>query len=168
MSDRGVAAQRFHQMDCSLRGASHECSFNSPMLVAKRYLQMKNIFAVALEAEMAGFDDSRMHWADRDFVNLGSGHREEISDSRYRCWRYAVARPVGRVKSNRLEPGMPLRMNLPLLGDLTLEPMSLRAFERQAWVRLTDLGAENREAIRDRVSHDGDQSNVAILGGHTE
>src|SRR5216683_664390 len=168
MSDRGVAAQRFHQMDCSLAGPSHECSFNPPMLVAKRYLQMKNIFAVALETEMAGFDDSRMHGAYRDFVNLGSGHREEISDSRNWCWRCIVGGPVGRVKSNRLQPRMPFRTNLPLLGDFTLEPMSLRAFERQAWVRLTDLGAENRDTIGHRVSRHGDQSNLPILGGHTE
>ena len=72
------------------------------------------------------------------------------------------------MKSNRLQPGMPFRMNIPLLGDFTLEPMSLRAFERQARVRLADFGAEDREAIRHRVSHDGDQSNVSILGGHPE
>jgi len=63
---------------------------------------------------------------------------------------------------------MPFRTNLPLLGDFTLEPMSLRAFERQAWVRLVDFGAEDREAIRHRISHDGDQSNMAILARHPE
>jgi len=55
------------------------------MLVAKRYLQMKNILTMTLETEMAGFDDSRMHGAYRDFVNLGSGHREEISYTRNWC-----------------------------------------------------------------------------------
>ena len=135
-------------MDCALAGTSDECPFNSAMLIAERNLQMKNILAVTLEAEMAGLDDSRMHGADRDFVNLFPGHREEIGDAGNWRWRQAVARPVGRVKSNRLQPGMPFRMNLPLLGDLTLEPMSLRAFQRQAWVRLADFGAENREATR--------------------
>src|SRR5260370_27240526 len=138
-------------MDCALAGTSHECPLNSPMLVADRYLQMKDILTVTLKTEMAGIDDSRVHGAHRDFVNLGSGHREEIGDTRNWCWGYAVARPVRRVKSNRLQPGMPFRMNLPLLCDLTLEPMSLRAFERQAWVRLVDFGAENRQAIRGRV-----------------
>src|SRR5258708_34182735 len=155
-------------MDCSRGGTSHECSFNPPMLVAKRYLQMKNIVAVALDTEMAGFDDSRMHGPYRDFVNLGSGYREEISDTGDWCWRQSVARPVGRVKSNRLQPRMPLRMNLPLLGDLTLEPMSLRAFERQARVRLGHFCSEDREATGGRIRQHGDQSNILILCRHPE
>src|SRR6266705_2659740 len=98
-------------MDCALAGPSHECPLDSPMLVAERYLQMKDILAVTLETEMAGFDDSRMHRADSDFVDLIPGHCEEIGDSRNWCWSYAVARSVGRVKSNRLQPRMPFRMN---------------------------------------------------------
>src|SRR5258708_6385837 len=60
---------------------------------------------------------------------------------------------------------MPFRMSPPLLRDFPLEPMSLWAFERQAWVRPIDFGAENREATHHRVSYDGDQSNMPILGG---
>src|SRR5258708_40168596 len=155
-------------MDCSRAGTSHECPLDSSMLVAERYLQMKDILAVTLETEMAGFDDSRMHGAYRDFVNFGSGHREEIGDSGNCCRRYAVARPVGRVKSNRLQTRMPLRMNLPLLGDLTLEPMSLRAFERQARVRLGHFCSEDREATGGRIRQHGDQSNILILCRHPE
>ncbi len=74
-------------MDRSLAGSSHERPFNPPMLVAKRYLQMKDILTVTLETEMARLDDSRMHRAYRDFVNLFTGHREKIGHPRNWCWR---------------------------------------------------------------------------------
>jgi hypothetical protein len=89
---------------------------------------MKDIFTVTLETEVAWFDDTRVHGTYGDLVNLFSIHREEISRSGNYCRRCAAARSVGSLKSNRLQPGMPFRLNLPLLGDLTFEPMSLRAF----------------------------------------
>ena len=118
-------------MDRALAGASDECPFNPSMLIAQRNFEMKDILAVTLEAKVAGLDNSGVHRADSNFVDLFPGHREEIGDTGNWCRRQAVAGAVGRVKSNRLQPGMSFWMNVPLLGDLALEPMSLRAFERQ-------------------------------------
>src|SRR5271169_1837220 len=100
-------------MDGSLTGSTHECPFNSPMLVAERYFQMKNLLAVTLKAEMAGLDDSSMNRAYRDLVNLFSRHREEISNACYRRRRQTVPGPVWRMKSNRLQPRMPFGVNQP-------------------------------------------------------
>ena len=55
---------------------------------------------------------------------------------------------------------MAFRTNLPLLGDFTLEPMSLRTFERQAWIRLVDLGAEGSRGDSSPSRRHGDQSNT--------
>jgi hypothetical protein len=44
--------------------------------------------------------------------------------------------------------------------------MSLGTFQRKAWVRLLHFCANDGDAIRPRVSHDGNQSNVLIAGGH--
>src|SRR5208283_4614073 len=63
---------------------------------------------------------------------------------------------------------MTYRLNLPLLSDFTLEPMGLRAFQRQAWVRLFHFRADDRNAIAGRVSQHSNQSNVLIGGGHPE
>jgi hypothetical protein len=43
---------------------------------------------------------------------------------------------------------MPFGVNQPLLGDFTLEPMSLGAFERKAWVRLLHYRANDGDAVR--------------------
>ncbi|MGD0289216.1 MAG: hypothetical protein ABSC63_06135 [Candidatus Binataceae bacterium] len=155
-------------MDGSLAGSRHERLFNSSMLVTEGYLQMKNFFTMTLETEMARLDDSRVHGAYRDFVNLFPGHREEISNARFWRRRQTVPGPIWCVKSNRLQPRMPLRMNQPLLGDFTFEPMGLRAFQREAGVRLFHDCPEDGDAIRRRVSHNGNQLNVLILGGHPE
>src|ERR1017187_7197500 len=63
---------------------------------------------------------------------------------------------------------MTFRMNLPLLSDFTLEPMSLRTFQRQARVGLFHFRAEDRNTIGGRVSQHSNQSNGSLGGGHPE
>ena len=77
------------------------------MLVAERDLQMKDVFAVALEAEMAGLDDARVHGAHGDLVNLLTLDPVEIGhahDARLalRAAEGIGPRAIGAVESHRL------------------------------------------------------------------
>ena len=90
------------------------------------------MLAVTLKTKMPRLDYSRMHGSYRDLVNFFSSHCEEIGHTRNGRLQQTSARPVWSLKSNRLQPGVAFRTNLPLLGDFTLEPMSLGTFKRQA------------------------------------
>src|SRR5208282_5774271 len=129
-------------MDRAFTRSAHERGLNATMLVPERYLQVENLLTVALEAEMSRFDDSRVYRADGDLMDFVPAHGEEVGHSWERRWADAIWRPIGRVEPDWLEPGMALRLNLPLLRDFALEPMRLRTLERQAWVSLVRLSAE--------------------------
>ena len=51
------------------------------MLVAQRDLQVKDLLAVALEAEVARLDDAGVNRPDRDLVNLLPFDPEKIGDA---------------------------------------------------------------------------------------
>ena len=99
------------------------------MLIAQRYLQMENVFAVTLEAKVSRLDDSGVYGTDGDFMDFVSAHGEEVGYSREYPLSNAAARSIRGVKPDRLEPWMALRLNLPLFGNFALEPMCLRTFE---------------------------------------
>ena len=44
--------------------------FDPAMLIAKRYFEMKNIFAMTLKTEMTRLNDSGVHRANSYFVNF--------------------------------------------------------------------------------------------------
>ena len=48
-------------MDRALARASHQSPFDSAMLIAKRYLEVKHVLAVALKTKMPRLDNSRVH-----------------------------------------------------------------------------------------------------------
>ncbi len=100
------------------------------MLEAERDLQVEDVLAVALEPEVAGLDDPGVDRSDGHLVDLLALDPVEVGDAGQD--RVAggprpgvVARPVGGVVPDRLEPGVPLRDDAPLLGDLALEPVRL-------------------------------------------
>src|SRR5271157_4246821 len=138
-------------MDRAFARSAYKRGLDATMLVPERYLQVENLLTVTLEAEMPRFDDSRMHRTDGDLMDFVSAHGEEVGYSRQRRLRNAVRRPIGRMEPDWLEPGMALRLNFPLFCDFALEPMRLRAFERQTRVRLVRLSADRGEAARDRI-----------------
>src|SRR5579875_65554 len=98
------------------------------MLIAQRNFQMQNSFTAAFKAKMAGLDNPGVHGADCDRVDFLPVNLEKLGYARERRIRTMV-RSIGRLKAQRFQPGMALRLDVPLLGDFALEPMCLRAFD---------------------------------------
>ena len=55
------------------------------MLIAERDLQVKDLLAVALEAEMSRLDDAGVNRTDRDLVDLFAFDPEEVRDADNGC-----------------------------------------------------------------------------------
>ncbi len=106
------------------------------VLITQRDLQVKDLLAMALEAEMPRLDHARVNRTNRDLVDLFPFNPEKVHDPNNRIF---ARRPVPRVmagsiramKPNRLEPGMPFGTDAVLLGKLALEEMDLRAVGSQ-------------------------------------
>ncbi len=81
MPDRGVAGQRLHVVDRARAGAADQGPLDAPVLVAELDLQVQDVLAVALEAEMARLDDAGVHGTDRDLVNLLALDAEVVGDA---------------------------------------------------------------------------------------
>jgi len=132
--------------------ATREHPPDAPVLIAEGDLQVIDRLAVALEAEMARFDDAGVHGTDGHLVNLLAGDLEEVRHAARRGARLPAphVRPVapGAFEPHRLQPGMPLRGDAPLLGDLPLEQVRLRACRRQGRVRVPDVGGNDRQQAR--------------------
>ena len=136
MTHRGVAGHLLDQVDCSLVGAADQGLLDPTVLIAQRDLQVKDLLAMALEAEVPRFDDAGVNGTDRDLVDFLSFNPEKIRDTDHRSF---VRRPAPRVmagavramKANRLEPRVPQGTGAVLLGKLPLEEMELRAVGRQ-------------------------------------
>ena len=107
-----------------IRSAEHR-PFHAAMLITQRNLQMVDRLAVALEAEMTGFDDSGMNRPDGNLMDLFAGHLEEI-DLPAGLLQRAVCLRAAR-KPQRLQPGMPERLDVPKLEDFPFVEMGLRA-----------------------------------------
>ncbi len=120
----------------ALVGAPDQGPLDSAVLIAQRDLQMKDLLAMALEAEVPRLDHARVNRTNRDLVDLFAFDPEKVRDADNRSF---ARRPVPRVmagairamKANRLEPGMPFGADAVLLGKLALEQMHLRAVGRQ-------------------------------------
>ena len=76
-----------------------------------------------------------------------------------------AAGAVRAVEADRLEPGMALGPHAPLLGDLALEPVRLRAVRRQGGVALADVGATApRASPASRAGQDAQTAAHAAVG----
>src|SRR5882672_3919769 len=122
------------------------------MLVAEGDLQVEHLFAMALESEMAGLDDSRMDGTHRHFVDFLSFDAVEVGDADDRpvgcrpvpC--IAAGNPRG-VEAHGLEPGVTLEAYPELFGDLPLEQVNLGTTrgERGKSIRV-DVGSQKAQA----------------------
>ena len=142
--------------------AAHEQALDAPVLVAEAYFQVHDVFAVALEAEVPGFDDAGMDRAHGHFVDVLAAHPELLGHARGR------ARPVrvdeGRRKAHGLEPGMAFGPDLPLLEEFALEHVALRAFGCEARIDRERFGAPHGEAAVVVAAGEGDKAHAALSG----
>src|SRR5205807_6855427 len=122
------------------------------VLVAQRDLEVEDLFAVALEAEVPRFDHAGVNGTNRDFMDflpfdpVKIGDADEGMFARFPAPRI-VAGAVRGVKADRLEPGMPLGTNPVLLGKLPLEEVDLRAVwgQRRETVRVQGRPAHTEQ-----------------------
>ena len=99
VGDRRVAGRRLGVMDGALVGTADQGLLDAAVLIAEGYLEVEDPLAVALEAEMAGLDDARVHGADRHLVDLLALDPIEIHDS-----DRARAGPLEPVRSGGIGP----------------------------------------------------------------
>ncbi len=114
VADGGVAGQGLGIVDRAGVGAADHRSLDAAVLVAERDLQVEDVFAVALEAEVARLDDAGVYRPDCHFVNGFALDPVKVhhADERLLSWRPApgiVAGTVGSVEADRLEPRMAAR-----------------------------------------------------------
>jgi hypothetical protein len=136
MANRRVPGQRLHLVKRAFSRPTDLCPLDASVLIPERDLQVKNLFTMALEAEMPRFDDAGMYGTNSHLVDLLPLDTVEIRDANNRSLvrlpaPRIVARPIGRVEADWLQPGMALRTNAVLLGDFSLEQMDLGAVRRQ-------------------------------------
>ncbi len=97
VADRGVAGERLDVVDGPLVGPADQRALDAAVLVAERDLEVEDVLAVALEAEVAGLDDAGVHRADRDLVDLLALDAVEVGSRR----RRAARRPGGPTRRAR-------------------------------------------------------------------
>ena len=81
VADRRVAGHGFHRVDRALVRPADQRPLDAAVLIAQRDLQVEDLFAVALEAEMPRLDDAGVDRADRDLVDLLPLDAEEVGDA---------------------------------------------------------------------------------------
>ena len=97
VSDGGVARQRLRVVDRALVGPAEQRLLDAAVLIAERDLEMEDVLAVALEAEVPGLDDPGVDGADGHLVHLVALDAVEVrhADQR-RLRRRARRRPRSR------------------------------------------------------------------------
>ena len=108
-------------------------SLDAAVLVSQRDLEVIDIFTVALESEMARFDNACMNGPDGDLMDFRSVHLEKLRNAHRIgcCSEQPFAFTIGRWKRIGLSQGCPDGHNSPLLGNFPLEPVRLRTVGRQ-------------------------------------
>src|SRR5262249_23800330 len=138
-----ITGHRFHRVDGAFVRPAGDRSLGTAVLIAQGDLQVEDLFTVALKTKIAWFDDAGVNGTYRDFVDFVPFNAVEIRDAsdRLRTGRACpgiVTGTIGRMKTDRLEPRMPLGKHPKLLGDLALEEMHLRTLwgqRRKALIR---------------------------------
>ena len=132
VSDAGVARQRLRIVDRALVRPADQRVLDPAVLIAEGDLEVEDVLAVALEAEVPGLDDPGVDRADRHLVDLVALHAVEVRHADQggfaaRSREGLMAGPLGSVVANRLEPRVAARAQAELLGDLALEQVHLGA-----------------------------------------
>ena len=83
----------FHDVERSFVRPADEGPLDAAMLIAERDLQVEDLLAMALEAEMPGLDDPGVNRADRDLMNFLAFDSKEVGDADQRGAR-SVACPT--------------------------------------------------------------------------
>ncbi len=82
MADRRVAGERLGVVDRTRRRPAAQGLLDAAVLVAERDLEVEDLLAVALEAEVSGLDDAGVDRADRDLVDLVALDAVEVAHRR--------------------------------------------------------------------------------------
>ncbi len=102
VADRRVAGDRLHRVERALGRPADERPLDAAVLVAERDLQVEDLLAVALEAEVPRLDDAGVDRADRDLVDLLALDAVEVGDADDRGFaRLAGPRRRGRGDTRR-------------------------------------------------------------------
>ena len=105
--DARVAGRGLDVVPGALVGPAHERALDAAVLVAEGDLEVQHVLAVALEAEVAGLDDARVHGADRHLVDLPPADAEEVRDADLGHGSAAAGRHAVRLlEAHRLQPGV--------------------------------------------------------------
>ncbi|KAF5029967.1 hypothetical protein DSECCO2_643070 [anaerobic digester metagenome] len=160
--DAGVAGHGLHQVRHAQGRAGHEQAFDAPVLVPQADFQVHDVFAVALEAEVPGFDDAGMDRAHGHFVDLLAAHPELFGHARSRAG--GVRMDEGGREAHGLEPGMAFGPDLPLLEEFALEHVALRAFGCEARIDRERFGAPHGEAAVVVAAGEGDKAHTVVSG----
>src|SRR6266446_2523948 len=164
-----VAGQRLGVMDAALVRSADQCRLQTAVLIAERDLQMEDLLAVTLEAEVPRLDHARVHGSDRDLVYFLSLDAIEVGHAALRVHpgrpAPGVAAAPRRMETDRLEPGMAFGLHAPLLGDLALEQVRLGALRRHRRERLADhLRPRSLERARRVVGEDQHELDLFASG----
>ena len=136
MTNRCIAGNCFHLVHRSGGRASGQRPFDAAMLQPVRNLQVKNLFAVALESEVSRLYDAGVYRTDRDLMYFITFNTVKIHHTGQQTATVAVvpeSHPLAErlLKANRLEPGVPFRADQTLFGDLPFKQVQLRTGCRQ-------------------------------------
>ena len=161
----GVSGRGLHEMDGARPRAADKRALDPTVLIAQGYLQMEHVLAVALEPEMPGLDDPRVHGPHRHLVYPVPLHLEIIGDAGGQgpaVRRQAPA--IGAVEADGLEPRVTFGPRAPLFRDLPLEPMGLRAIGGQRRVGVARVGGGDGELPGVPVRRDGEKPDPVSHG----
>ena len=170
VTDGGVAGDVFHDGQDELGGRLQDEVLHVTMLEAELYLEVHHVLAVALEAEMAGFDDAGMHGAHGHFMHFFAFDAVVVGFSRAGAG-IAVAFEGG-AEAHGLEPRMAFGLHAPHFGEFALEEVGLRAVRRHGLIALGHGGAEGFQHLIGGMAEDADHFAAAFAfkaeeGQHT-
>jgi hypothetical protein len=113
-------------------------SLDAAVLVAERDLELEDVLAVALEAEVAGLDDAGVHRPDRDLVDRLALDAAELAHADHGTLAGLAPEAEGAgsrgerlEEAQRVEIGVAEGLDAVLLGDLALEQVHLRGARRE-------------------------------------
>ncbi len=130
MSCRRVSGQGLNIVNAAFVRAIDKGVFNTSVLVAERYLEVKDPLPMALKAKVARLYDAGVHRPYRHLMHLLTFNPEKVRNTRgyflifWSC-PDILARAAAFVEANRLEPWMTFRAHPPLLGYLPFKQVGL-------------------------------------------